>query len=317
MKALASLFLACVLPLAANAQAPAYPNKPIRLIVPFAAGGLTDQLARVVSEKLAARLGQPVVVDNKPGGDGTVGVEMASRGQPDGYTLLLAGSNALTVAPALKPGFNPLKEFEAISNVASYGAVILVHPSHPARNLAELVEASKRDQGKLSYGSESLFTMLIVEFLKARSGLDVVRVPYKGSSAMYNDLLAGHIKMGISGTVGAGPHVASGKMRGIAVSTAERSDVLPNVPTIAEQGFAGFDMSSWSGVFAPKDTPRPILDRLSREMVAIVALPDVREKFKQIGAGPIGNTREQFTSFLEADMKRWAEAVKASGVKQE
>ncbi len=321
-KTLARL-LAAALPLAL-AMGPAtaqqdYPNKPIRLIVPFTPGGVTDTGARVVADKLGARLGQSVVVDNRPGASGNIGTQMVASAAPDGYTLLLGFDGTLVINPHVyaKVPFDTLKDFAPVSKIGDAVLIIVVHPSVPAKTLSELVAYSKTNPDGVSYGSAGTGSTphLAGELLKARTGANFVHVPYKGGGQSMTDLVGGSLPMLYTAVAGAYPFVQKGQIRPIAVSSAQRLASLPEVPTVAESGVPGFESSSWIGILAPAKTPQPIVDRLQRELHAVVQSPEVRERLASLGISALGNTPAEFGQQIRADLAKYDQIVKAAKVR--
>lgn len=321
--ALRLLRLACLLfPALAFAQgAENFPAKPVRLVVPFAPGGPTDIAARVIGERLAARWGQQVVVENRPGAGGNVGSEAVARAAPDGYTLVLGvtGSHAINISLMKQMPYHPLKDFEPVSQATIFPNAIAVHPSVPARNLRELVELAKREPGKLAYGSDGNGTAshLTMELLKSKAGLQLVHVPYKGSGPLLNELVGGQVPVGITGLPAMQAQASAGKIRVLAVTTASRVASNPDIPTLAEEGFPGFAAAPWAGFFAPKGTPRPIVQKLATDLVAVMRMPEVRDRLASLGATVVGSEPEEFRRFVEAEIQQWAEAVRISGAKVE
>jgi tripartite-type tricarboxylate transporter receptor subunit TctC len=317
LRHLATALLAC-LPLFAFAQAGNYPAKPIRIVVPFPPGGATDEAARLIATKMGEHWGQPVVVDNRPGAGGNVGSDIVAKSAPDGYTLVMGvtGSHAINISLYSKMPYDPVKDFIAISQVAVVPNVLVVHPSVPAKNLAELVALAKTEPGKLNYASLGNGTAahLGMEMLKTAAGIDVTHVPYKGSAPAVSDLIAGQVQMMVDGLPSSLPHVKAGQLRAIALTSLHRSPSLPDLPTIAET-YPGFYADAWSGLFAPKGTPQPVIDKLSTEVQRILHLPDVRQKLAALGAEPVGSTPVEFEAHVKREIAKWAKVVKSSGAK--
>jgi tripartite-type tricarboxylate transporter receptor subunit TctC len=314
---LASTLLVC-LPLVAAAQASDFPNKAIRIVVPFPPGGATDAAARLVAVKMAEHWGQPVLVDNRAGAGGNVGSELVAKSPADGYTLVMGvtGSHAINTSLYSKMPYDPVADFVAISQVAVVPNVLVVHPSVPAKNLAELMALAKKEPGKLNYASLGNGTAahLGMEMLKSEAGVDITHVPYKGSAPAVSDLLAGQVQMMVDGLPSALPHVKAGKLRAIAITSLHRAPSLPDLPTIAET-YPGFYADAWSGLFAPKGTPQPVVDKLSAEVQRILKLPEVREKLAALGAEPVGSTQAEFAAHVKKEIGKWAKVVKTSGAK--
>ena len=318
LRHLASTLLLACLPLAAAAQAGSFPDKPIRIVVPFPPGGATDAAARLVAVKMGEHWGQPVVVDNRAGAGGNVGSDLVAKAPPDGYTLVMGvtGSHAINTSLYSRMPYDPVADFIAISQVAVVPNVLVVHPSVPAKNLAELVALAKKEPGKLNYASLGNGTAahLGMEMLKSEAGVDIAHVPYKGSAPAVSDLLAGQVQMMVDGLPSALPHVKAGKLRAIALTSLRRAPSLPELPTIAET-YPGFYADAWSGLFAPKGTPQPVVDKLSAEVQRILKLPEVREKLTALGAEPVGSTQAEFTAHVKREIEKWAKVVKTSGAK--
>ena len=318
LRHLASTLLLVCLPLVAAAQAGDFPNKAIRIVVPFPPGGATDAAARLVAVRMGEHWGQPVVVDTRAGAGGTVGSDLVAKAPADGYTLVMGvtGSHAINTSLYSKMPYDPVADFVAISQVAVVPNVLVVHPSVPAKNLAELVALAKKEPGKLNYASLGNGTAahLGMEMLKSEAGVDIAHVPYKGSAPAVSDLLAGQVQMMVDGLPSALPHVKAGKLRAIALTSLRRAPSLPDLPTIAET-YPGFYADAWSGLFAPKGTPQPVVDKLSAEVQRILKLPDVREKLTALGAEPVGSTQAEFTAHVKREIDKWAKVVKTSGAK--
>ena len=305
--ACAAALLSSLLPQAALAQA--YPAKPVRIIVPFPAGGTADILARILGEKMSESLGQPVVVENRAGAAGGIGAAMAAKSPPDGYTLFMGTTGTQTMNPVInaKVGYDPLTDFAAVSNFAASPFVLVVHPSFPAKTLAELVEAARREPRKLQYatfgtGSSAHMTG---EMFRTRAGVEIVHVPYKGAPQAITDVIAGHVHMTFSLLPTVLPHIKAGKVRAIAVAAPARDASLPEVPTFAEAGMPGFVSDSWYGLLAPAGTPQPVVARLNAEVQRVLALPEVRQRLAQEGATAVGNTPEQFTEQIRRELAHW------------
>jgi len=306
-----------LLPLAGLAQS-AYPARPVKVVVAFTAGGTTDILARAVTNKLTDKLGQPFVIDNKPGGGGNIGTEMVVRAPADGYTLIVNSVGPMAVNQTLYRNlpYDPLKDLVPVVQIADVPNVLVVHNDVPATTLEEFVAHAKKNPGRLSYGSTGVGTSshLSSYMLSQRSGADTLHVPYKGSGAL-NDLLAGRLQFMFATIPSVIQHIKAGKLRAIAVSSAQPSRSLPGVPTIAEKGFPGFEAGSWFGFFAPKGTPPQVVALLNRTVNDI--LPSLSDQMVREGADPVGGSPEQFGRFTQQEFEKWARIVKASGATAE
>ena len=303
------------------AQTGDYPTKPIRLIVPFAPGGVTDTGARVVAERLGQRLGQQVVVDNKPGASGNIGTQMAAVAPADGYTLVVGFDGTLVINPHVfaKVPFDPVKDFAPVSKIGDAVLVIVANPAVPAKNLQELVAYSKTLPGGVSYGSAGTGSTphLAGELLKQRTGAQFTHIPYKGGGQAMADVVGGTLPMLYTAVAGASAFIQNNQVRPIAVSSSTRLASLPNVPTVAESGVPGFEASSWIGILAPARTPQPIVDRLQREIHAVVNMPDIQARLATLGISSVGNTPAEFGAQIQSDLRKYAEIVKGSNIKME
>lgn len=296
-----------------------YPIKPIRMIVPFPPGGVTDIVARTVSVKLSAELGQPVVVENRAGASGAIGAELGARAAPDGYTLIMGNISTLGINPITfaKLGYDPVTSFDPISLVAVQPLLITVHPGVPAKNLAELVQLAKSQPGQLNYGTAGSSIHLAVEQFNSLAGIRMNHIAYKGSAPAITDLVGGQIQVLFDPFSSIYPLVAAGKIRALAVTTEKRAAAAPQLPTVAEQGYAGFDVSSWQGIVVPAGTPKPIIQRLYRGLVTVMASPEVKEKFAQFSAFATASTPEQFAAYIKEELVRWQKVAQQAGVKPE
>jgi tripartite-type tricarboxylate transporter receptor subunit TctC len=319
IQALGAAMLALAVAPGSKALAQDYPARPIRLIVPFAPGGVSDTSARVIADKLGQRLGQQVIVDNRPGASGNIGTAMAAQAAPDGYTLLLGFDGTMVINPHVfaKVPFDTMKDFVPISKIGDAALILITHPSVPAKNLSELVAYSRTTSAGLSYGSAGTGSTphLAGELLKARTGLNMVHVPYKGDGQAMGDLVGGTLPVLFTAVAGAQQYVKNGKANAIAVSAAKRVPSLPDVPTLAESGVPGFVSDSWVGLLAPANTPKEIVDRLARELNAVVNMPDTRERLATLGIVPSGNTSEAFASEIQNDLKKYSEIVKTAKIR--
>ena len=307
--------------LAPGALAQTYPDRPIRLIVPYPPAGPTDLIARAVSDRLGARLGQQVVVDNRSGAATVVGTELAARSRPDGYTLLLATVTTLAINPILKSKlpYDADRDFTPISMLALQPYVMVTHLGLPATTVSQLVAYAKANPGKLSFASAGVGTgaHLATELFLHMAGINMVHVPYKGSGPATTDLIGGHVALQFAGISAVRPHAQAGKLRMLAVSSARRSLAAPEVPTIAESGIAGYEATSWNSLVAPRGTPRAIVDRLSADVVAVLSQPEVRERLKQQGVDADPGTPAQLAAHIKLETARFSRLIAAIGLKAE
>ncbi len=304
--------------LCATAHADTYPAKPVTIVVPFSPGGATDIMARTLAERMGKRLSQPVIVENKPGAGTMIASDHVAKAAPDGHTLLLAASS-LGIAPALysKVNYDPIKDFTPISLVASVVHVLEVHPSIPAKNVAELIAWIKANPGKANYGSvgAGTSTHLESELFNTMAGVKMQHVPYKGSAPALMDLVGGNLQVMFDAYASSGPFIKDGKVRLLAVTTAQRSRLLPDVPTVAESGLPGYEAMPWLGFVAPAGTPAPVVNKLHAELMEVLKEPEVQDKFRSLGLDIIGNSPKEFGEFLKKDIVKWAKVVKDSGAK--
>ena len=300
------------------ALAQAYPAKTITLVVPFPPGGTTDVLARSIAQKMSESWGQSVIVDNRPGAGATIGATQVAKAPADGYTLLM-GAVHHTIATSIyaKLPYDFQKDLAPVTIVAMVPNILCVNPGVPAKSVAELVAYGKANPRKLSYGSNGQGTgqHLIGEQFSALAGVDMLHVPYKGSGPLTSDLIAGQVSMSFDTITPVLPQIKAGKLRPLAVTTAARSPALPEVPTLAESGLAGFDQGTWFGVLAPAATPKEVVGKLNAEIVRILKLPDIQKRFAEIGAQPVGNTPAQMAATIKSDTEKYAVLVKKAGVK--
>ena len=304
---------------ASFAQAP-YPGKTVRWIVGYTPGGTADMLARAVGQKLTETWGQQVVVDNRPGAGTNIGTEVAARSPADGYTLFMPTvANVINPTLYTKLNFDLMRDFIHITNLAKVPGIVVVHPSVPAKNVQELITLARAHPGHLRHGSTGIGSPhhLAGEIFKSMSGVKMVHVPYRGASPALVDVVAGHIEIYFGAMVSTIPHVKSGRLRALGVTTLKRVAAVPEIPTISEQGLKGFETGSWFGVSVPTGTPRDIVTKLHGEVVRIIALPEVRNRMTSEGAEFVADTPEQFTAFLKTELDKWGKAVKASGAKPE
>lgn len=314
--AAAVLILPGLAPLPASAQ---YPSKPIRLILPAPPGGPTDSVGRIIAQQLSEGLGQPVVVENRPGAAGAIGAEAAAKSPGDGYTLFQGSTGTLASAPSLYPnlGYDPVKSFAPISLLASAPYLVVVHSSVPANSLRKLIEFARSKPGQLNFGSAGTGNPLHIagEMLKSAAGVDLVHVPYKGAAPALTDLIAGRIQIMIANAEVFSSAVQTGKIRVLAVAGPKRLPQLQNVPTAAEAGLPDYEVSSWFGLLAPRATPGDIVRRLNAEVTRALAMKEVQDSLLNRGLEPAGGSPEQFSAFIGSESAKWSRAVKASGAK--
>jgi tripartite-type tricarboxylate transporter receptor subunit TctC len=306
---------------APHATASEYPAKPIRIIVQFTPGTSTDILARVVAQKMSQDWGQQVIVDNRPGGGAVLGTEIGAKANPDGYTLTMAVSSAFGINPTLyaKLPYDAIKDFAPISNLGLTPQTLVVNPSTAYKTVKEFVTAAKDKPGQINYaslgaGSTSHLTM---EMFRAAAGITINHVPFKGSADAHTQLIGGQIPVMFDAIPATQPHIKSGRLKGLGIATLKRSPFLPDLPTIAESGYPGFEAVGWIGIAAPAKTPTAILDKLNAEMVKILNQPDVKERLNTLAFTPVGGTRAEFAAYIKAEIAKWGKAVKESGAKAE
>ena len=304
----------------ANAQ-PAYPVKPIRLVVPFAPGGSTDTIARLIGQKLDEALGQQVIIDNRPGAGGNLGVDYVAKSAPDGYTLIFGHVGTFGFGPSLyaKLPYDPIRDFAPVALFAMVPNMLVVHPSLPASNVKELVALARARPGQLNYGSSGngSASHLATEYFKLLSKTDITAIPYKGTGPLVTDLIAGQTSLTITGVPPLYPHVQSGRLRALAVGSVKRLPLLPSLPTIAEAGVPGYESSTWFGPLAPAKTPREIIVRLNVELMKMLQRPDVRARFAAEGIEALGSTPEEFGTYIKSEIERWSRVIKAAHVRPE
>ena len=315
--ALSGLAMLC----AGSAFAQAWPTKPIRLMVPFPPGGSTDIVARIVAQKLGERLGQPLVIENRGGGGGTIGMAATAKTAPDGYNLAVASTSTHVVAPGVYPKleYDPIKDFAPIGLMAVSPYLLVVNPAVPAKSLKELIDLAKGKPGKLNYASAGIgsTTHLAMEMLKSVSNTYMLHIPYNGNGPAGTAVVAGQVEMLFGSLPALLPHAKSGRVRALAVGTPKRSPSLPDVPTVAESGYPGFDASLWLALVAPAGTPQPIIERLNKELAAIIASPDAREALDKAGAEPLSGTPADLSAMIRDGIPKYAKVIKAAGVKPE
>jgi tripartite-type tricarboxylate transporter receptor subunit TctC len=308
-----------LLAFASLARAEDYPSKPIRFVVPYPAGGPLDTVARLLGQKVSESLKQPVIVDNRPGAGGNIGADFVAKSAPDGYTILMGAVATHAINPTLYGHipYDPVADFIPITQVASTPNVLVVNPSVPAKDVREFVAYAKANPGKLNFGSGSTGSAghLAGELFKTMAGVDMTHVPYKGAGPAMQDLVAGQIQLMFDNLASSLGQIRAGKVRPLAVTTAKRTSLAPELPTIAESGLPGFDINTWFGVFAPARTPQPVVDRLYTEFTRALAMPDVRQKMVDLGAEPVGNKPAEFAAYIRSEKDRYARVIKASGAK--
>jgi tripartite-type tricarboxylate transporter receptor subunit TctC len=314
---IALAFLLSIVVSGAGAQE--WPAKPLRIIVPFAPGGVTDNAARVIAEPLGARLGQQVVAENRPGAGGNIGSYAAAQAEPDGYTLLLGYDGTLVINPHVyaKIPFDTLRDFSAVTKLGDATLILVAHPSAGVRSMKELIAAAKTRP--FSYGTSGTgnTTHLVAELLKQRTGTRLEHVPYKGGGQAMVDVVGGQIPLVFTAIATAQQYVHNGRILALGVPSAKRSSALPDVPTFEESGLAPFDVSSWVGIFTPAKTPKPVVDRLYKELAVVLQSSFVKERYAVLGIEPVGNSPAQFTEEVRTDLARWRDVVKAANVRVE
>lgn len=317
-QSLQALAVAVLLGVSAFATAQDYPSKHIRLVVPFPPGGINDTVARTVNVKLPALLGQNIIIDYRPGAGGNLGTEVAAKSPPDGYTLLIANNSLIyNLSLFSKLPYHPFKDFVPIAMGATAPNMVVVHPSIPARGVKELVALAKARPGLLIFGSAGPGTPshLAGELFKVRTGSDILHVPYRGGGPFAIALIGGHVMLGFQSLIGAKPHVEAKKLRALAVTTEKRSALVPDLPTVAEAGYPGFDAFAWIGFFAPAGTPRAIVERLAADIRRVLQMPDIRERFGELGMESSIGTPGQFATFLRVNWELWDKLIKEQGIK--
>ena len=312
-----SLFLVCAMLAPPLVLAQAYPNKPIRFVVGFPPGGTNDIVARALGQKLTELMGQQFVIENRGGANTAIASEAFVRQPPDGYTIMLNAPGHATNPSLMKLNFDSMRDFAFISLAAESQNLVVVHPSFPPRNVKELIAISKARPGDINYGSSGVGTTvhLSAELFQFMTGVKWVHIPYKGGGPAIVDLLGGHHVLYFGNIPSVIQHVRAGKLRALAVSSAKRSSAAPEIPTVAESGVPGFEVTTWYGVSAPAKTPRPIIDRLNSEINRALQSADLRSQLINSGADPAGNTPEQYTAFMQNEINKWAKVIKAAGIK--
>jgi tripartite-type tricarboxylate transporter receptor subunit TctC len=313
------LLLAATLGVMPHALAQTYPAKPIRFLVGFPPSGTNDIVARAVAQKVQEFVGQSIIVENRGGANTAIATELAARAVPDGYTILLNAPGHATNPALMKLSFDPIRDFAFITLLAEAPNLLVVHPSMPARNVKELIAVSKKHPGEINYGSSGIGTTvhLSAELFQYMTGAKWVHIPYKGGGPAVIELIAGQTSIYFGNMPTVIGHVRAGKLRPLAVTSSKRSAAEPDIPTVAESGVPGFNVTAWYGVSAPIKTPRPIIERLNAEFVRAVTSPDLRDRLVAQGADPAGNTPEQYAAFVQNEITKWAKVIKAAGIKGE
>jgi len=304
-----------------TAHAQTWPAKPVRIVVPFSPGGFADSSVRSIADRLGARLGQSVVVENRPGAGGNIGAELVAKSAPDGYTLLAGYDGTMVVNPHVyaKLGFDTLKDFAPVTKLGDGAVIIVAHPSVPANNLRELIALAKAKPGTLSFGSSGTggSSHLACEMLNQRAGIELVHIPYKGGGQAITDVVGGQIPLVCTAIATAQQFIKSGKLKAVGLTSATRDPAMPEVPTFAESGLPGFVVNSWMGILAPANTPRAIVERLQTEIAAVLQLPDVRARYAVLGIDPVGNKPDEYAAQLKADLDAWGPVVKKANLRIE
>jgi len=314
MKRILSALLALGLGFAsASAVAQSYPAKPVRLVVPFPAGGATDVLARAISQQAAEKLGQPIVIDNKPGAGGTIGSDLVAKAEPDGYTLLIATGSTHSIGPLVNPKtpYNVERDFVPIVDVASTTTVMMVSKTVPANNLQEFIKVVKSNPGKFNFGSSGNGTNshLSGELFKAEAGVFMTHIPYRGTGLVFNDMVSGQVHMLMDNVVTAMPHIKEGRLRVMGVTSLKRLPFLPDVPTLHEQGLKGFEVSNWFGLYAPRGTPAEVVNKVNAAYNAVLKDPELQKRLAQLGAVPTGGTPQQMAAIVSAETNKWKKLI--------
>lgn len=316
--------LACVLltlgPGASSTYAQTYPVRPIRILVPYPPGGANDILARLVGEKLGANWGQSVIVDNRPGGNTVIATDMTAKASPDGHTMILTSSTHSVISSLYaKLPFDPIRDFEAVAVLATASAILLVHPSVPVNSVKELIAWAKARPGKINYGSSGFSGSghLAMELLKSKTGLDLTHIPYKGMAPALTELIGGQVVLMFGNLVASLPHVKSGKLRALAVTSLKRSPVMPELPTVAESGLPDFEVTVWLGLLGPAGIPKPVVAKLNLETARIVQSADTTERLAALGFDPLIATPEQYMAMIKSDVVKWGRVVRDANIKLE
>ena len=298
-----------------------YPNKPVTIIVPQAAGGANDAIARVIAQKLSEQLGQTFVVDNRPGAGGNVGTVAAAKAKPDGYTLMITADSSMVINPALykSTGFDPVKDFQPVSTLATAGYVLVANPAFPAKNMAEFIALAKAQPGKLSiaHGGNGTAMHLSAALFAQMADVKLVEIPYKGSGPVALDVLAGQVPLGVVDLPSALQHIKAGKLTAYAVTSPQRLPMLPDVPTVSEAGLAGYDSTGWFGVVAPAGTPDAVVARLNAEITAALNDEAIKSAMRNLGVEPAPGTAQAFDAYIRSETQKWSRVIKAANIKAE
>lgn len=317
LRSLACLLLACA---ASLAHAQAWPSRPIKMIVPFPAGGPTDVMTRILSDKLGQALAQPVVVENRPGAGGSIGADLVAKSTPDGYTLLMATGSTHSVGPYLqKLPYDPGRDFTPIAYVGYATNILLVSPKLGVNNVRELIDYAKKEPGRLTYATSGIGSVahLTSEMFAAMSAAKLTHVPYKGTQLSINDMISGEVGILFDNVMTAKPHVDSGRLKGIAISSLERSSIMPDIPTVAESGLPGFDSTNWFGVFGPAAVPRAVADRIDTELNRILRDPAIKERFHTLGFEITGGHGSDLAAVMRSEARKWSRVIQDANVKAE
>jgi tripartite-type tricarboxylate transporter receptor subunit TctC len=310
-----ALAIACAVP----AHAQTFPDRPLRMIVPFAPGGIADIVARVVGQKMGETLGQTVVIDNRTGAGGAIAGEMVAKARPDGYTILLCSSSVAVINPLLTSTtpYDPQRDFAPISLVSYAPFVLVVHPSSPLTSVRDLIAAARAKPGAITFGSAGVGSAshLVGEVFKSAAKVDLTHVPYKGTALAANALLSGELQLSFDSITAALPHLKSGRLRALAITSRKPSALAPDIPTVSDSGVPGFEGITWQGMCAPAATPRPVMQVLSKAVVAAVKAPETVQRFASLGVEGVGNSPEDFRAFIKSEHARWAKAIREAGIK--
>jgi tripartite-type tricarboxylate transporter receptor subunit TctC len=303
----------------AGAETDRYPVKPIRMVVPFTPGGSNDLLGRILAQKLHATWGQPVIIDNRPGGGSTIGIETVVRAVPDGYTLLLTSGGIASNVSLYKLSFNPVKDLAPVALLAQMPYLLAVHPSLPAKSALELIDLAKAQPGRLTFASSGVGTSshLTGEMFRSQGKINMLHIAFKGGGPAVNSVISGEVQVIFNVITGTLPYARSGKLRALGVSSSKRVEVAPDLPTISESGLPGYEVIAWYNLFAPAGTPRPVVDKINAEINRLLQQPDVRERFATLGVLPLSGTPEALGDFLKFEIARWAKLINETGIRAE